>query len=276
MRSAAPYAGLKQETFEEVLNFIATGGYALKAYDRFRRLVPEPGGMWRIAKPRIAQQHRLNAGVIVEQPLLTVRFRNGRKLGTVEEGFASTLSPGDNFFFAGLSLEVEQFKDTDIIVHASSKSARIVTYGGQRMSMSTHLAEPRPRTCSPTATTGSRFPDDVREWLEVQSERSVLPEPRPAAGRDLPARGPALHGRLQLRRLERAPVARHADHPADGERGAEAARLRRQRLCARLLRARADHAIRKPLFSPDILEQRVRRLGRKLVPAEDAPSARSR
>ncbi|HEY6047668.1 MAG TPA: DEAD/DEAH box helicase, partial [Sphingomicrobium sp.] len=133
VRSAAPYAGLKQETFEEILNFIATGGYALKAYDRFRRLVPEPGGMWRIAKPVVAQQHRLNAGVIVEQPLLTVRFRNGRKLGTIEEGYASTLAPGDHFYFSGLSLEVEQFKDTDIIVHASAKRARIVTYGGQRM-----------------------------------------------------------------------------------------------------------------------------------------------
>ena len=176
IRSAAPYAGLKQETFDEILNFIATGGYALKAYDRFRRLVPEPGGAWRIAKPSVAQQHRLNAGVIVEQPLLTVRFRNGRKLGTVEEGFASALAPGDRFFFAGLSLEVEQFKDTDIIVHASSKSAQAVTYGGQRMSMSTHLAD-RVRHMLCDRNDWHRFPDDVREWLEVQSERSVLPEP---------------------------------------------------------------------------------------------------
>jgi ATP-dependent Lhr-like helicase len=176
VRSAAPYAGLKDETFEEVLNFIATGGYALKAYDRFRRLVPEAGGMWRIARPGIAQQHRLNAGVIVEQPLLTVRFRNGRKLGTIEEGFASTLAPGDHFFFAGLSLEVEQFKDTDIVVHASTKRARIVTYGGQRMSMSTHLAN-RVRQMLADRNDWHRFPDDVSEWLEVQSERSVLPEP---------------------------------------------------------------------------------------------------
>ena len=175
-RSAAPYAGLPRETFEEILNFIATGGYALKAYDRFRRLVPEQGGIWRIAKPSIAQQHRLNAGVIVEQPLLTVRFRNGRKLGTIEEGYASTLSPGDHFYFSGLSLEVEQFKDTDIIVHASSKRARIVTYGGQRMSMSTHLAN-RVRNMLADRNDWSRFPDDVSEWLEVQSERSVLPEP---------------------------------------------------------------------------------------------------
>ena len=176
VRSAAPYAGLKQDTFDEVLNFIATGGYALKAYDRFRRLVPELGGTWRIARPAIALQHRLNAGVIVEQPLMTVRFRNGRKLGTIEEGFASALTRGDRFFFAGLSLEVEQFKDTDIIVHASTKSAQIVTYGGQRMSMSTHLAN-RVRAMLADRNDWSRFPDDVREWLEVQSERSVLPEP---------------------------------------------------------------------------------------------------
>ena len=176
VRSAAPYSGLKAETFAEILNFIATGGYALKAYDRFRRLVQEPGGVWRIARPGIAQQHRLNAGVIVEQPLLTVRFRNGRKLGTIEEGYASTLTPGDHFYFSGLSLEVEQFKDTDIIVHASSKRARIVTYGGTRMSMSTHLSN-RVRQMLADRNDWSRFPDDVREWLEVQSERSVLPEP---------------------------------------------------------------------------------------------------
>ena len=177
LRSSAPYAGLKDETFAEVLNFIATGGYALKAYDRFRRLVPEGEGRWRIARPQIAAQHRLNAGVIVEQPLLTVRFRNGRKLGTIEEGYASTLAPGDNFYFSGLSLEVEQFKDTDVIVRASSKQARIVTYGGQRMSMSTHLAN-RVRHMLADRNDWHRFPDDVREWLEVQDRRSVIPEPQ--------------------------------------------------------------------------------------------------
>jgi len=176
IRSAAPYAGLKAETFREILNFVATGGYALKAYDRFRRIVEEAPGRWRLATPTIAQQHRMNAGVIVEQPLMDVRFKGGRRLGTVEEGFASTLSPGDHFFFAGLSLEVERIKDTDIIVHASKKSARIVTYGGQRMSMSTHLAN-RVRAMLADRNDWHRFPDDVSEWLEVQSERSMLPEP---------------------------------------------------------------------------------------------------
>ena len=176
IRSSAPYRALKGETFDEILNFIATGGYSLKAYDRFRRLVREPDGHWRITRPAVALQHRLNAGVIVEQPLLTVRFRNGRKLGTIEEGYASTLAPGDHFYFSGLSLEVEQFKDTDIIVHASSKQARIVTYGGQRMSMSTHLAN-RVRHMLADRHEWSRFPNDVSEWLEVQERRSTIPEP---------------------------------------------------------------------------------------------------
>ena len=176
IRSAAPYAGLRDETLTEVLNFIATGGYALKAYDKFRRLVREPDARWRITRPSVAAQHRMNAGIIVEQPLMTVRFKSGRRLGTIEEGFASTLSPGDHFFFAGLSLEVERIKDGDIIVHASSRSARIVTYGGQRMSMSTHLAN-RVRHMLADRNDWHRFPDDVREWLEVQDRRSTLPEP---------------------------------------------------------------------------------------------------
>jgi ATP-dependent Lhr-like helicase len=176
--SAAPYVGITPEVFREVLNFVATGGYALKAYDRFRRIVEEPSGSgrWRLAKPAIAQQHRLNAGVIVEQPLLDVRFKGGRKLGTVEEGFGSTLEVGDHFFFAGLSLEVLSMKETDIVVQASKKTARAVTYGGQRMSMSTHLAN-RVRQMLADRNDWGRFPDDVREWLEVQSERSILPEP---------------------------------------------------------------------------------------------------
>ena len=88
--------------------------------------------------------------------------------------------------FSGLSLEVEQFKDTDIIVRASSKQARIVTYGGQRMSMSTHLAN-RVRHMLADRNDWHRFPDDVREWLEVQDRRSVIPEPRATARRDVRA-----------------------------------------------------------------------------------------
>jgi ATP-dependent Lhr-like helicase len=176
VRSAAPYAGLSAELFGQVLSYIESGGYSLRAYDRFRRLTRDPDGTWRVSHPRFIQQHRMNAGIIVDAPLLDVRFRNGRKLGTVEEYFASTLSPGDTFFFAGLVLEVERIDGTDLLVRASSKSARIPTYMGARMAMSTNLAD-RVRQFLFDRDQWPRFPDDVREWLEVQDYRSILPQP---------------------------------------------------------------------------------------------------
>jgi ATP-dependent Lhr-like helicase len=91
VRSAAPYAGLSEELFRQVLSAISrSGGYSLKAYDRFKRLTRDADGTWRVSHPRFIQQHRMNAGIIVDAPLLDVRFSNGRKLGTVEEYFAST------------------------------------------------------------------------------------------------------------------------------------------------------------------------------------------
>ncbi len=176
VRSAAPYSEITADTLSDVLGFIATGGYALKAYDRFQRLVADAEGQWRIARSAVAAQHRLNAGVIVDAPMLDVRFRGGRRLGRVEEGYAATLLPGDHIFFSGLSLEVLGVRDTDLIVQASSKPARIVTYGGQRMSMSTHLAD-RVRRFLCERSEWTRFPDDVHEWLEVQARRSRLPQP---------------------------------------------------------------------------------------------------
>ncbi|WP_118858352.1 ligase-associated DNA damage response DEXH box helicase [Sphingomonas mesophila] len=176
VRSAAPYAGLTDAVWRRVLEYIATGGYALRAYDKFKRLVEYEPGKWRITRPAVVAQHRLNAGVIVDNPMMDVRFQNGRILGRVEEGFGATLSVGDHIFFAGLGLEVVRFQESDIVVRASAKQARLVTYGGQRMSMTTHLAD-RVRAFLADDADWHRFPDDVREWLEVQQRRSILPRP---------------------------------------------------------------------------------------------------
>jgi ATP-dependent helicase Lhr and Lhr-like helicase len=180
IRSAAPYRDLPSAEFARELDYIASGGYALRAYDRYKRLtsgIDEDGQtIWRVSHPKFEKQHRLNAGIIVDAPILDVRFKNGRKLGTVEEHFAATLSPGDTFFFAGLSLEVLGIKDTDLTVRASSRPARIPTYGGTRMPLTTHLAD-RVRGFLNNPAEWEAFPEDVEEWLRVQSEKSVLPKP---------------------------------------------------------------------------------------------------
>lgn len=176
VRSALPYSALDDATFNRVLHYIAEGGYALKAYDRFKRLRLDGDGLWRVTKPGFVAQHRLNAGIIVDAPTLDVRFKNGRRLGTVEEYFASTLSPGDTFFFSGLSLEVERIELTDLVVRATSRPARVPTYGGSRLALSTNLAD-RVRGFLADPGQWSRFPDDVRDWLDMQSRRSILPRP---------------------------------------------------------------------------------------------------
>lgn len=176
IRSAMPYSALDDETFDRVLRFIADGGYALRAYDRFKRLVQQADGTWRVTHPQFVAQHRLNAGIIVEATMLKVRFRNGRQLGRVEEGFAATLAPGDTFFFAGLSLEVESIDGEDLIVRATSRPARIPTYGGSRLPLSTSLAD-RVRAFLSDRQEWDRFPADVHDWLEMQDRRSVLPRP---------------------------------------------------------------------------------------------------
>ncbi|MEE8610192.1 MAG: ligase-associated DNA damage response DEXH box helicase [Sphingomonas aquatilis] len=176
IRSALPYSALDDETFDRVLHFISDGGYSLKAYDRFKRLTQAPDGLWRVSHPKFVTQHRLNAGIIVEATMLNVRFKNGRHLGKVEEGFAAQLSPGDTFFFAGLSCEVQSIDTEDLIVRASSKPARIPTYGGSRMPLSTNLAT-RVRHFLAEPEQWHRFPPDVRDWLEFQAKRSALPRP---------------------------------------------------------------------------------------------------
>ncbi|MFN3774168.1 ligase-associated DNA damage response DEXH box helicase [Sphingomonas parapaucimobilis] len=176
IRSAMPYSALDDATFDRVLHFIADGGYSLRAYDKFKRLVQQPDGLWRVTHPQFVAQHRLNAGIIVEATMLKVRFRNGRQLGRVEEGFAATLAPGDTFFFAGLSLEVESIDGEDLIVRATSRPARIPTYGGSRMPLSTSLAD-RVRGFLADRREWDRFPPDVHDWLEMQDRRSVLPRP---------------------------------------------------------------------------------------------------
>jgi len=176
VRTSLAYAWVDEPVWERVLNFVATGGYALKAYDKFRRIVLGPDGLWRLTHPEHAARFRLNAGIIVDAEMVEIRFRNGRSLGKVEEQFAAGLRPKDTFRFAGMDLEVESLKDLELIVRAATHSATIPSYLGARLPLTTSLAD-RVREMIVDRASWARFPDDVREWLEVQDWRSRLPGP---------------------------------------------------------------------------------------------------
>jgi ATP-dependent Lhr-like helicase len=71
---------------------------------------------------------------------------------------------------------VEGVKGEDLFVRATARPARIPTYGGARMPISSNLAD-RVRHFLHEPDEWRRFPPDVREWLEMQRLRSVLPAP---------------------------------------------------------------------------------------------------
>jgi ATP-dependent Lhr-like helicase len=188
VRLAAPYADLGWETWERVVDLVATGGYALKTYDRFRRIVRFPDNVWRARNDDVRRQHRMNVGVIVEDPMITVRMvsfikasenkrlmRPGRKLGEMEEYFFEMLTPGDTFLFAGEVLRFEGVSDTEALVTKTfDPDPAIPSYNGGKFPLTTFLAE-RVRRIVHDREGWKRLPDQVREWFEVQERKSIIP-----------------------------------------------------------------------------------------------------
>jgi len=173
--ASLPYAALTRQDFDDVLRFVENGGYALKSYDRFRRLAQGKDGLWRIAHPRIAQRWRLNVGTIVEDPLIRVRMKGGRKLGEVEEYFIQLLTPGDTFLFGGMVLTYLGMKDTDALVaKGGGEEPKVPVYAGGRLPLTTQLAD-RVRALLSDARRWGDLPAQVVEWLEIQRWRSRLP-----------------------------------------------------------------------------------------------------
>lgn len=184
--SALPYAGLPRETFARIVDFVATGGYALRTYERYARIRKTKEGLWRVSNPQVAQQYRLNLGTIVEMPMLNVRLvkrnhlgsigRGGMTLGKVEEYFFEQLTQGDTFLFAGKVLRFEGIRDNECLVsNAFSMDPKIPAYAGGKFPLSTYLAEQvRAMLDDPDRRTG--LPDQVRDWLSLQAEKSVLPK----------------------------------------------------------------------------------------------------
>ncbi len=189
VRSALPYAALDRRTFDRIVDFVATGGYALRAYDRFARLRPTDDGKLRLAHPSLANQYRLNVGTIVESPMIKLRltrarskergqpsgFAGGRVLGEVEEYFVEQLSPGDTFVFAGEILRFEGMQETEAYCSRSNAADPMIpSYNGGKFPLSTHLAQ-RVRAMIAEPKSWPNLPRPVAEWLALQQEKSAIP-----------------------------------------------------------------------------------------------------
>jgi ATP-dependent Lhr-like helicase len=233
VRMAAPFAGLTRADFDAVVDFVATGGYALKVYERFAKIRQGKDGRFRVANPRVAQQYRLNVGTIVEETMIKVRLvrsrhtgggpsgviaRGGRVLGELEEYFIEGLSPGDTFVFAGEVLRFEAMAEDEAYVsRAHADGPKVPSYMGGKFPLSTYLAA-RVRDLISRPKAWPALPAQVRDWLGFQQWRSLVPLPGellvetfPRADKSYlvcyPFEGRLAHqtlGMLLTRRLERA------------------------------------------------------------------------
>jgi ATP-dependent Lhr-like helicase len=233
VRTATPYASLTRENFDDVIDFVATGGYALKTYERFARIKQDKQGRWRVANPRVRQSYRMNVGTIVEDAMLKVRLvrsrgggtgstgaiaRGGKMLGEIEEAFIEGLVIGDTFVFGGEVVRYEALVEDHVYVsRANDKDAKVPSYMGGKFPLSTYLAE-RVRKLLDDKRAWRGLPDQVHDWLSLQKDfsrvpavRELLVETFPRGNKHYfvcyPFEGRLAHqtlGMLLTRRMERA------------------------------------------------------------------------
>ncbi|WBU64975.1 ligase-associated DNA damage response DEXH box helicase [Paracoccus aerodenitrificans] len=176
-RRAGPYAALSRAQFDDCLDFVATGGYALRAYDRWQRLV-ERDGTWQLRDPRAARMIRMNIGTITDTETLKVRRRNGgAPLGEIEEDFAASLAPGDTFLIGGQTVRYDRLREMVVeVTPQPSKTPKIAVFSGTKLAISTELSA-RVLALIGDPSAWDALPGHTQDWLGLQRDISVLPQP---------------------------------------------------------------------------------------------------
>ena len=175
--SVGAYSALSREEFDDCLAFCATGGYALRAYDQWQRLLQRPDGQWQLRDPRAARRIRMNIGTIQDADLLKVRLkrsRGGKPLGEIEESFAATLSAGDTFLIGGQIVRYEGLREMTVEVSRNaSKTPKVAVFSGTKFATSTQLSD-RILTIL-KQDSWPDLPPHTAQWLELQRSVSQMP-----------------------------------------------------------------------------------------------------
>ena len=176
--TAGPYATLTRAEFDACLDFTATGGYALRAYDRWQRLMLRDG-LWSLRDPRAAAVIRQNLGTIIDTETLKVRLKGrlgGTPLGEIEEAFASTLTPGDTFLIGGQVVRYEGLSELTVeVTRQPGRDPKVAVFSGTKFATSTQLSQRILDIFQQPSWPD--LPAHTAQWLSLQREVSRLPEP---------------------------------------------------------------------------------------------------
>jgi len=181
VRTTNAYAGMTDVEWQWALDFVVHGGASLNAYPEYRRVVIDEDGVARVPDRGIAHRHRMSIGTIVSDASVTVQFRNGAKLGHVEESFVASLKPGDCFAFAGRVVEFIRVRElTAWVKPANVRSAKVPRWMGSRMALTSELADATRALIADAARGEFASPElqRVRPLLDLQARWSALPGER--------------------------------------------------------------------------------------------------
>jgi ATP-dependent Lhr-like helicase len=160
-RGAGPYLNLTRADFDSVIEYLAGGGKVLGPYGSFGKIVLREGRM-KVASRKVAQGYYMNIGTISDDYHVQVMARGNRRLGSVEEGFLSSLQPGEAFVIGGKSVRVKRLhQNTAIVEPAEGERVKTPRWMGGRMSLSAGLAREELRL-----RRGLRNASDVGAYLE--------------------------------------------------------------------------------------------------------------
>jgi ATP-dependent Lhr-like helicase len=178
VKTSFAFADLKRNEFNQLLDFITTGGKTLAQYDEFLKVEVE-NGLFKVNNRRVAMRHRLSIGTITSELSIRVKLMHGGSLGTIEESFISKLKPGNTFWFAGRSLEFIQLKEmTAFVKKSNARKGMIPSWMGGRMPLSSQLSAMFRDKLDEVAQ-GTAYDEEVialKPLFDLQSQLSHLPQ----------------------------------------------------------------------------------------------------
>lgn len=142
VKSTYCFKNINEQEWKWLLDYITIGGKALLAYEEFYKVEILENGIYKVNNKRIALRHRMNMGTITSDTVLTVKYKRGGTLGSVEEWFFSKLKEGSVFWFAGKTLELIEIRNLIVYVkNSDAKNALVPSWQGGRMPLSSQMSE---------------------------------------------------------------------------------------------------------------------------------------
>lgn len=167
VREAYSFRLLTRQEFDWCLELVEHGGKTLAAYPEHHRVRPE-NGRYVVSTPGLAKLHRLNVGTITGEATMDIRYMTGRRLGSIEEYFVSSLRPTEKFVFAGKVVEFMGIREGAAIVRAASGKTNFTPHwAGTKLPMSESLSEA-------VRTTLERCRDGVYDAPELELARGII------------------------------------------------------------------------------------------------------